>query len=57
MGRQVKTYKVSFIFFKLYKSVEVTAINVNEAENIICDKFLIPKKLKKDYHFRTTLVK
>jgi hypothetical protein len=57
MGRQVKTYKVSFIFFKLYKSVEVTAINVNEAENIICDRYLIPKKLKKDYHFRTTLVK
>ncbi len=57
MGRQVKTYKVSFIFFKLYKSIEVTAINVNEAEKIICDRFLIPKKLKKDYHFRTTLVK
>lgn len=53
----MKTYRVKFIFFKLYKSIELSAKCLSDAENIVCDKYMIPKKLKKQYHFNTTLVK
>jgi hypothetical protein len=57
MARQVNTYKVRFIFFKLYKSIQVTATSVKEAETIVCEKYQIPKALKINCHFYTTLVK
>ncbi len=57
MRKGMKTYKVKFIFFKLYKTIEVTATSVNEAEQMICEKFSIPKSLKSKCGFNTTLVK
>jgi hypothetical protein len=57
MKTKMKTYKVRFIFFKLYKSIELSAKNLTDAENEICEKYLIPKRLKREYKFHTTLVK
>ena len=53
----MKTYRVRFIFFKLYKSIEVSAISLADAEKEVCEKYLIPKALKVQCHFYTTLVK
>ena len=57
MNKKIKTYKVKFIFFRLYKSIEVTAASVDEAEKIVCEKYSIPKALKKECKFKTTFVK
>lgn len=53
----MKTYKVRFIFFKLYKSIEVSAINVADAEREVCQKYSISPALKIQCKFKTTLVK
>jgi len=57
VNKKIKTYKVKFIFFRLYKSIEVTAASVDEAEKIVCEKYSIPKALKKECKFKTTFVK
>ena len=54
---KMKTYKVRFIFFKLYKSIQVTATSLKDAEAVVCEKYQIPKALKINCHFYTTLVK
>ena len=53
----MKTYKVRFIFFKMYKTMEISATSVNEAEKVVCEKYSIPKSLKVQCYFNTTLVK
>ena len=57
MRNKMKTYRVKFIFFKLYKSIELSAKCLSDAEREVCERYSIPKKLKKQYHFNTTLVK
>ena len=53
----MKTYKVKFIFFKLYKSVELSALNLSDAEKEVCNMYSIPILMKTKYHFKTILVK
>lgn len=53
----MKTYRVKFIFFKLYKSVELSALSPSDAEKEVCSRYSIPISMKAKYHFKTTLVK
>jgi hypothetical protein len=53
----MKTYKVKFIFFKLYKSVELSALSLSDAEKEVCNMYSIPILMKAKYHFKTILVK
>lgn len=53
----MKTYKVKFIFFKLYKSVELSALSLSDAEKEVCNMYSIPMSMKTKYYFKTTLVK
>jgi hypothetical protein len=53
----MRTYKVKFIFFKLYKSIELSAHNVSDAEKEVCEKYGISQQMKQKCGFKTTLVK
>lgn len=53
----MKTYKVKFIFFKLYKSVELSALSLSDAEKEVCEKYSISQQMKQKCGFKTTLVK
>lgn len=53
----MKTYKIKFIFFKLYKSVELSALSLSDAEKEVCSMYSIPMSMKAKYYFKTTLVK
>lgn len=52
----MKTFKVKFIFFKLYKCVELSAHSASDAEREVCEKYGISQQMKAKCGFKTIFV-